>query len=841
MGKPWRNEQPTAQLRLGLRGGRVLKLLLGAVVTLFVSGAAYISLLIGERQEALQQVSRYNVTWLASQAVTELARLQQRIAATAVPGSGIDRDEVQLRLEILANRVGLLRSAEVAEFTAGDDELRNIAGDLGAAVEAAQPLVNALDHPDSARRLIELLSPLDAKLARLAAVANTRSGERVAEDQAQLSRLHWTFSAILAGLLTCGLALMALLLWNNRLLHRAHREMRVLADSLRLTGRELEAANEAIHAANAELQAQNRVLHERDRELHRNSELFEAALNNMSQALCMVDGDQRLIVCNRQFLELFGLAPGQATRGAAIGGIINAIGLASRYPPELIQQIYREQQKLISNDRLATFFREHKEGVALAISHQPMQGGGWVATYEDISERRRTEARITHMAHHDALTSLPNRVLFREQLEQALADSRQSGTDFVLFCLDLDHFKDVNDTLGHPAGDALLEAAARRLRACVREMDVVARLGGDEFAILQVSAGPQEETEALARRLVESVAAPYEIEGQRVIVSVSIGIARAPADGDTADQLLKSADMALYRAKGDGRSTFRFFEPEMDALVRTRRLLELDLREALPGRQLELFYQPLFSLRQGTVSGYEALLRWRHPTRGLVPPAEFIPVMEKIGLINQVGEWVLRQACADAMGWPDHIKLAVNLSPTQFKMPNLVELVSAALAHSGLPSTRLELEVTESVLLQDDDNVLTILHRLQALGLQIAMDDFGTGYSSLSYLRQFPFDKIKIDQSFVREMTNRADCVAIVNSIARLAGSLGMTPAAEGVETEEHLLLVSDAGCVEVQGFYFDEPRPAAELVRQPAPSAARGRRAGETLLVRLEPVKGAA
>ena len=316
----------------------------------------------------------------------------------------------------------------------------------------------------------------------------------------------------------------------------------------------------------------------------------------------------------------------------------------------------------------------------------------------------------------------------------------------------------------------------------------------------------------MARRLVDTINAPYEIDGQRVFVSVSIGIARAPADGDNPDQLLKNADLALYRAKAEGRATFQFFEAEMGAHLRSRRLLELDLREALPNRQLELVYQPLFNLELRRITGFEALLRWRHPSRGLVSPVDFIPVMERMGLISAVGEWVLRQASADAMQWPDHIKLAVNLSPIQFKAPNLVDMVSTALAQTGFPPGRLELEVTELVLLQADDGVLRTLHNLHGLGLRIAMDDFGTGYSSLSYLRQFPFDKIKIDKSFVGEMADRPDCAAIVTSVAMLASNLGMVTVAEGVETESQHELVQAAGCTEGQGYYFDRPRPAAEI-----------------------------
>ncbi len=375
--------------QLGLLREHATKLLLIPVIIL-MAGAAHTSVLIGKRQQALQQISRYNITWFASQAVSELARLQQCIAAAAVPGSGVDQEEVQLRLDVLANRVGIFQSGigEIQELVGSDAEFQEAITQLDLAVGAAQQLVDALDQPGAVRQLLELFSPLDGKLARMASAANARSAELIAKDQQQLAELHWIFSALVAAMLLCSLALVGLLLWSIRLLHRAHRELGMLTDDLRLAGSELALANEAVHAANQELQNQNRMLQERDRELHRHNELFEAALNNMSQALCMVDGDQRLIVCNRRFLEIFGLPSSLVKQGTRIGDVIQAIGAIDRYPKDLIERVYQEQQRLISNDRLATFFEEHRNGQALAVSHQPIHGGGWVATYEDITERR---------------------------------------------------------------------------------------------------------------------------------------------------------------------------------------------------------------------------------------------------------------------------------------------------------------------------------------------------------------------------------------------------------------------------------------------------------------------
>jgi len=430
----------------------------------------------------------------------------------------------------------------------------------------------------------------------------------------------------------------------------------------------------------------------------------------------------------------------------------------------------------------------------------------------DVTERKRAEACVVHMAHHDALTNLPNRVLFRQRLNEALARMRREGHGLAILCLDLDRFKCVNDTLGHPVGDALLREVAERLLRCVRETDTVARLGGDEFAIVQDAAKTPEEASLLATRLLEVIGKPYHLQGHEVVANVSVGIALAPNDGEDPDDLLKNADMALYRAKGDGRATYRFFEPEMDARLQARRLLEVDLRAALQRRQFELHYQPQMDLRTGRALGFEALIRWNHPERGTISPLDFIPLAEEIGLISSIGDWVLRQACAEAATWPENMAVAVNLSPAQFANKNLAQSIILALASAGLEPDRLELEVTESVLLQESDNTLGTLHQLRALGVRVAMDDFGTGYSSLSYLRRFPFDKIKIDRSFVNDMTGDSDCAAIVRTVAGLAEGLHMTTTAEGVETQDQLEQLRAQGYSEGQGYLFSRPLPASAL-----------------------------
>jgi diguanylate cyclase (GGDEF)-like protein len=417
------------------------------------------------------------------------------------------------------------------------------------------------------------------------------------------------------------------------------------------------------------------------------------------------------------------------------------------------------------------------------------------------------------MAHHDALTNLPNRLRLREQLALELASVKR-GQTLAVHYLDLDNFKTVNDSLGHPIGDDLLRKVAARLRACVRETECVARVGGDEFAVVQSAITTPAEAGALAMRIREAINAPYNLNGHIAIVNASIGIAIAPGDGEEPDVLIKNADLALYRAKADGRGTYRFFEPDMDARMQARRTLELALRNALPNGEFELHYQPVINLADNAVTSCEALIRWRHPERGMVVPGEFIPVAEEIGLIVSVGEWVIRKACADAATWPGDIKVAVNLSPTQLLSPNLLPLIIQTLAATGLRPHRLVVEITEEVLMHNTETTIATLYQLRSLGVQIALDDFGTGYSSLSYLRSFPFDKLKIDRCFISGPGDGEESVNIVRAVTGLARSLQMETTAEGVEIDVQLEQVRDLGCTEVQGFLFSRPVPQHELMR---------------------------
>ncbi len=564
-------------------------------------------------------------------------------------------------------------------------------------------------------------------------------------------------------------------------------------------------------AAQAHAEVELAVVRKRCQALQGQSANFDSALGNMHQALCMYDHSSRVLLVNRRFSELFALADEAIAPGTQYEQIAERVIAAGVVTAEEMREVREWRNEAI--DRRERTIREWDlaNGQTILVTHQPMQNG-WLSTYEDVTERRQAEARIEHMAHHDALTNLPNRKLFRQRLDNALAYARR-GHMLALLCLDLDQFKSVNDTLGHPVGDSLLRAVAQRLTEQSRETDTVARLGGDEFAIVQMGISKAPDATALAGRLIEILGEPFEVDGHRIVIGTSIGIAFAPQDGVDPDQLLRCADLALYRAKVDGRGVYRLFHAEMDAQMQARRLLELDLRQAMRAGEFALFYQPLVDLHSKAVAGFEGLLRWRHPRRGIVPPNEFVPLAEEIGLIVQIGEWVLRQACLEAASWPAPLKVAVNLSPAQFRSRKLVSAVATALSASSLSPDRLELEITETVMLQDTDATLATLHELHALGVRIAMDDFGTGYSSLSYLRRFPFDRIKIDQSFVRELGRREDCSAIVRAVAGLSSELGMQTTAEGVETQEQLEALSLVGCSEVQGYLFSPAIPGSEVV----------------------------
>jgi diguanylate cyclase (GGDEF)-like protein len=583
--------------------------------------------------------------------------------------------------------------------------------------------------------------------------------------------------------------------------------------------RNLSVAQTALAARESELEKQSHELASAHAQI-------DAALNNMSQGLCMFDKNAQLVVRNERYLRIYGMPSDAVPPGAKFVDVLEYQQQAGDFSGDP-RQFAEELCARLAQGQMVNTTHQLADGRVIEVANEPMIGGGWVATHDDITDRQRSEARIARMARYDSLTDLANRVLFREKADAALESYKSTGAGYSIFIFDLDLFKSVNDSLGHPVGDALLKAVATRLQGLTRENDTVGRIGGDEFAILRIAAGDQrEDATNLAKRLLEVIGAPYEIEGNRIIIGTSMGIAMAPHHGTDNETLLKNADLALYRAKSDGRNSYRFFEIEMDLELRLRRTLEVDLNCAVSNGELEAYYQPLVNAYDGTTCAMEALVRWRHPRHGMVAPGRFIPVAEERGLITAIDRWMLHRACSDAMAWPDHIHVAVNLSPIEFRSGDLLEMIMDALAHTGLAPSRLELEITESVLLQKSERNISILHQIKNLGVSIVLDDFGTGYSSLGYLRVFPFDKIKIDQSFVREMSYRADCAAIVCAIANLGRELNMVTVAEGVETSEQLGLVRAAGCKQAQGFLFSRPLPASQLTFSAGNAAERRRSA---------------
>ena len=538
---------------------------------------------------------------------------------------------------------------------------------------------------------------------------------------------------------------------------------------------------------------------------------LSTAVNNIPQGLVLYDASARIITCNQPYLDMFDLSPDVAKPGCTMQRLIAHRKETGSFDGDVDEFC----NAIIRTVRLGKATRQLTQapgGRAIEIINRPLKGGGWVATIEDITERTRAEERIAHLAHFDGLTNLPNRLLFRTRLEQAL-QALQPDEQLAVLYIDIDEFKCVNDALGHPVGDELLKGVADRLRLCLGEADVAARLGGDEFAIIQMAIRDRTETTRLVDEIHSAIRQPFECAGHLITTDASIGIAVAPGDGVDLDQLLRNADLALYGAKGDGRRTHRFFEAGMDHRAKERRSLELELRQAISDGGLEAHYQPVVTIEDGKISSCEALLRWRHPERGMISPAEFIPIAEDSGLINELGQWVLNVACAEAVRWPDHVRVAVNVSPVQFRSQTLALNVAAALAASGLPPSRLELEITEAVLIRDDA-ALDALHQLRKLGVRIALDDFGTGYSSLSYLQRFPFDRIKIDRSFIRDIAGPGASSSIVQAVVNIAAASDMMTTAEGVETEQQRNLLYILGCNEMQGYLFSPAVPAAEVRR---------------------------
>ena len=542
----------------------------------------------------------------------------------------------------------------------------------------------------------------------------------------------------------------------------------------------------------------------------------EAVLEGLSQGLLLYDAEDRLVLRNSHFLEIYPELSDVAVPGARYEDILKAeVANRSTGPSKTADPTAEVSMRIERHSQPRNMFEcQIIDGRWLLVNEHRTRDGGTVVLYTDITELKLREREIRFLADHDALTGLHNRAAFQRRADEAIITAKRRGTIAAVMCLDLDRFKNINDTFGHAAGDEFLKCVSKRLRETFREIDTVARFGGDEFGVIFVDAKSPEMVATMASRILAAVAHPVEFNGRQVVSTVSIGIALSTTDGETQDKLIKNADLALYRAKAEGRGTFCFFEEQMDALAQARRALEIDLRQAVAKNQLRLHYQPQIDIFTDEVVGFEALVRWYHPEKGLVSPLEFIPLAEETGIIGSIGEWALRRACTDALAWPDSSKVAVNLSPAQFKNRNIAQLIANVLDDTGLPPSRLELEVTESVLLHDVAENLAILRTLKGFGIRIAMDDFGTGYSCLGSLRSFPFDKIKIDRSFVSDLENNPDAAAIIHAVLGLGHSLGMATCAEGVETKEQLAFLRSEGCTEVQGYLYSKPQPAAEISR---------------------------
>ncbi len=533
---------------------------------------------------------------------------------------------------------------------------------------------------------------------------------------------------------------------------------------------------------------------------------LDTAINNMTQGLLLFDAAGRLVICNRQYIDMFGLSPDVVKPGCHLRDLIkhrqqlgSFVGDVDAYCAKFLDRSVDLKDSVTSTP----------DGRSIRLIFKRSPDGGWATTMEDVTEVRRVQAKIEHLAHYDALTNLPNRTLFQRHAEKLL---QVEDAEFAILYIDIDEFKRINDSLGHLIGDEFLKGVADRLRQSVGAGDFIARLGGDEFAVLQHGIESVEDVHALVARIYQALRTPFDCHGHQLTSDASIGIAIAPRHGSDLFDLLKNADLAMYAAKTAGRRTYRFFDPSMEQEANLRRELEADLRTALAQGGFELHYQPLVDLRSDEVTGCEALLRWRHPVRGMVSPADFVPVAEETGLIEEIGQWVLRTACAEAATWPAHVRIAVNVSPIQFKSETLPLKVAAALAETGLDPRRLELEITEAVLIADHDAALVALNQLRALGIHIALDDFGTGYSSLQYLQRFPFDKIKIDRSFVKEVTHNSSSASIIRAVVSIAADRNMITTAEGVETLQQRETVQNLGCTQMQGYLFSAARPASEI-----------------------------
>jgi diguanylate cyclase (GGDEF)-like protein len=733
----------------------------------------------------------------------ELAELQRQEGAIRDAWSRLQRTAEDVGGAKVTAAVALMKS----EFFGKGDPIYEAA--IEAATEGRPPLMELGPWRKwSVARLAESEAARDAGIAEIAEMLDTMQAKAVRNAAFGL-----------AGVL--GL-LLALVLIERYMERRILRPIAILTQAIDPKAKAWEEPEVAAEMASEFAERDDEVgalaravarMRDHAEDLEEANARFDALVDNLPHGVCLYDAKDFLIVANRRFGEIYGFPDVDALIGMRFSAIYELEellqgGRTTSSEERLGAELENRAQP---KGRIADHVVELANGRTLCINGRRVPGGGWISTHVDITEQRRAERQIAFIAEHDALTGLANRELFTRRLELAIQRAER-GASFAVLCLDLDRFKLVNDMLGHGPGDELLRQAAQRLKESLRALDCVARVGGDEFSALLED--PKDRLAAICERIIARLSEPYDLDGQRAEISVSIGVAVGLTDGATAHELVRAADLAMYRAKNEGRGAFRFFEPEMDEQMRTRRALEHDMRSALTDKQFELEYQPIYNVEAGAIVAFEALMRWNHPRRGRISPAEFVPLAEDCGLIVEAGAWALRQACLEAMRWPKDIKVAVNLSPRQFNSGRLLADIVSALAQSGLPPWRLELEITERVMLANTETTLATLHEMRGLGISIALDDFGTGYSSLSYLRRFPFDRIKIDQTFVRDMTNDGHSMAIVRTVNGLARALSMHTTAEGVETQEQYASLRAEGCTELQGYFISRPVPAADVPR---------------------------
>ncbi len=598
----------------------------------------------------------------------------------------------------------------------------------------------------------------------------------------------------------------------------AYGARRILGHAAHMTdyGEALDSARKHLEeSSRARARAESAIaaLDTREAELSEQNRLFNAALTNMPQGLCMFDQDQKLLVCNNRYVEMYGLSKGLTRRGTPFAEIVESRIRAGLLDGQDAESYMEERLASVREKVRHTKVQEFGDGRMIAVTHEPLDGGGWVATHEDVTYLRSIEARLSYLARHDALTDLPNRVQLRERLDELIKGDALIRANIVVLVLEIDRFKELNDTFGPSIGDSLLQNVAQRLRRRLDSADTIARVGGDEFVVLQVAEDPAAAAELLAKRIHSVLAPSFDIDDHPIAISASIGVAVAPVDGVIPDDLLKNAILALEKAKREGGGNSRFFQRGMDEQVRARNKLEQDMRVGLREQQFELYYQPQLDLDTNEVVACEALLRWNHPEHGMISPGDFVALAEETGFIVQLGDWALRRACEEAATWPKHIRVAVNLSVAQFRSGRVRQSVIQALGSAGLSPNRLELEITESVLMDDVDDVAAVLHNLQEMGVGIALDDFGTGFSSLGYLTRMRFDKIKIDKHFIHELQGEASsALAVLRSVVALSKSLGLATLAEGIETADQLERVRAEGCSEAQGYLIGKPMPARSI-----------------------------